>query len=32
MARRAVSKVGLTVQDKRIDVEAIFDTGVLEAL
>jgi len=27
MARRAVSKVGLTVQDKRIDVEAIFDTG-----
>jgi len=27
MARRVLSKVGLTVQGKGIDVEALFDTG-----
>ena len=27
MVRRVLSKVGLTAQGKRIDVEAIFDTG-----
>jgi len=27
MARRVSSKVGLTVQEKRADVEAIFDSG-----
>ena len=27
MARRVLSKVGLAVQGKGIDVEAIFDTG-----
>ena len=27
MARRVLSKVGLTVQGKGVDVEALFDTG-----